>query len=123
MNTIAWSQTAPWAETRQLEQDLTISRAIVELFSDPVLGNQLRFAVARHATKSISQPRCGIQRTSILFAPILFAPKLVCAEAGPIGPVLDRIRSALRYFREMCGYFYIRSRIAGIHAARKITNV
>jgi hypothetical protein len=56
MNTIAWSQTAPWAETRQLEQDLIISRAIVELFSDPVLGNQLRFAVARHSTKSISQP-------------------------------------------------------------------
>ena len=118
MNTIAWSQTAPWAETRRLEQDLIISRAIVELFSDPVLGNQLRFAVARHATKSISQPRCGIQRTSILFA-----PKLALAEAGPIGPVLERIGSVLRYFREMCGYFYIRSSIAGIHAARKITNV
>lgn len=43
MNIIAWSQTAPWPETRQVEQDLIISRAIVELFSDPILRNQLRF--------------------------------------------------------------------------------
>lgn len=43
MNIIAWSQTAPWAETRQVEQDLIISRALVEIFSDPILRKQLRF--------------------------------------------------------------------------------
>ncbi len=28
-NIIAWSNTAPWAEQRQVEQDLIISRAVV----------------------------------------------------------------------------------------------
>lgn len=43
MNIIAWSQRAPWAEQRQIEQDLIISRALVELFSDPFLAGELRF--------------------------------------------------------------------------------
>jgi len=43
MNMIAWGNVVPWAEQRQIEQDLIISRAIVELFSDPVLREQLRF--------------------------------------------------------------------------------
>ena len=33
MNIIAWANVAPWAEQRQIEQDLLISRAIVELFA------------------------------------------------------------------------------------------
>ncbi len=32
MNITAWSKVAPWAEQRQIEQDLIISRAIVDLF-------------------------------------------------------------------------------------------
>ena len=43
MNIIAWSSEAPWAEQRQIEQDLIISRAIVELFSDEFLRSELRF--------------------------------------------------------------------------------
>jgi hypothetical protein len=43
----------------------------------------------------------------------LFAPKLALAEAGPIGPVLERIGSVLRYFREMCGYFYMQVKHRG----------
>jgi len=85
MNIIAWSQTAPWAETRQVEQDLIISRAIVELFSDPVLRNQLRF-------------RGGTALNKIHFpTPLRYSEDidLVRTEAGPIGPVLDRIRSVL----------------------------
>ena len=34
-NIVEWSQTAPWAEQRQVEQDLIISRALVEIFGDP----------------------------------------------------------------------------------------
>jgi predicted nucleotidyltransferase component of viral defense system len=85
MNIIAWSQTAPWAETRQVEQDLIISRAIVQLFSDPVLRNQLRF-------------RGGTALNKIHFpAPLRYSEDIdfVRTEAGPIGPVLDRIRSVL----------------------------
>lgn len=43
MHIIAWSKTVPWAEQRQVEQDLIISRALVELFSDPFLRDSLRF--------------------------------------------------------------------------------
>ena len=43
MNIVAWSKNAPWAEQRQIEQDLIISRALVELFNDPFLVEQLRF--------------------------------------------------------------------------------
>jgi hypothetical protein len=32
MNIIAWSNVAPWSDPRQVEQDLLISRAIVDLF-------------------------------------------------------------------------------------------
>ena len=39
----AWNRRAPWASQRQVEQDLIISRALVALFSDPVLRGQLRF--------------------------------------------------------------------------------
>jgi predicted nucleotidyltransferase component of viral defense system len=41
-NIIAWSRVAPWAEPRQVEQDLIIARAIVQLFNDPFLREELR---------------------------------------------------------------------------------
>ncbi len=37
-NITAWSLTAPWAEPRQVEQDLIISRALVEIFNHDLLG-------------------------------------------------------------------------------------
>ena len=37
MNIIAWGNVVPWAEQRQVEQDLIISRAIVDVFSDQFL--------------------------------------------------------------------------------------
>lgn len=42
-NIIAWSQTAPWPEMRQVEQDLIIARALVQLFNDAYLRGELRF--------------------------------------------------------------------------------
>jgi predicted nucleotidyltransferase component of viral defense system len=42
-NIIAWSKVAPWAEPRQVEQDLIIARALVVLFGDPFLRDELRF--------------------------------------------------------------------------------
>ena len=38
MNIIAWGNVVPWVDLRQLEQDLVISRALVELFSHPGRG-------------------------------------------------------------------------------------
>ncbi len=43
MNIIAWSSVVPWVDMRQVEQDLIISRAIVDIFSDEFLRGQLRF--------------------------------------------------------------------------------
>lgn len=43
MNIIAWGNVAPWAEQRQIEQDLIISRAVIELFSDNFLKEEQRF--------------------------------------------------------------------------------
>lgn len=42
-NIVAWSKVAPWAEPRQVEQDLIIARALVQLFNDPFLREELRF--------------------------------------------------------------------------------
>ena len=36
-----WRERAPWSEDFQVEQDLIISRALVEIFSDPVLAGVL----------------------------------------------------------------------------------
>jgi predicted nucleotidyltransferase component of viral defense system len=85
MNIIAWSGTAPWAELRQVEQDLIISRALVALFGDPALKTALRF-------------RGGTALNKLLFPePLRYSEDidLVRTEAGPIGPVLDRVRAVL----------------------------
>ncbi len=38
-----WRGQAPWVEDAQVEQDLVISRALVEIFSHPVLKGALAF--------------------------------------------------------------------------------
>lgn len=85
MNIIAWSTRAPWAETRQVEQDLIISRALVDLFADPLLATELRF-------------RGGTALHKLHFPqPLRYSEDidLVRSAAGPIGPILDRIRQTL----------------------------
>src|ERR1700682_3420030 len=42
-NVVAWSKVAPWAELRQVEQDLILARAVVQLFGDSFLQGELRF--------------------------------------------------------------------------------
>jgi predicted nucleotidyltransferase component of viral defense system len=85
MNVIAWANVVPWAEQRQIEQDLIISRAIVNIFADPFLREQLRF-------------RGGTALNKLHFpAPIRYSEDidLVRTASGPIGPILDRIRESL----------------------------
>lgn len=38
---VAWRQFAPWADDAMVEQDLVLSRAVVEIFSDANLGGGL----------------------------------------------------------------------------------
>jgi predicted nucleotidyltransferase component of viral defense system len=85
MNIIAWSQYAPWAEQRQVEQDLIISRALVELFNDPFLRTELRF-------------RGGTALNKLHFPePLRYSEDidLVRTTAGPIRPILDRVHDIL----------------------------
>ncbi|MGH9763759.1 MAG: nucleotidyl transferase AbiEii/AbiGii toxin family protein, partial [Blastocatellia bacterium] len=85
MNIVAWGNVAPWAEMRQVEQDLIISRAIVELFADPFLREQLRF-------------RGGTALNKLHFtAPLRYSEDidLVRTTAGPIKTILAAIRNLL----------------------------
>lgn len=84
-NITAWSLTAPWAEPRQVEQDLIISRALVEIFNNDFLGGELRF-------------RGGTALNKIIFPePLRYSEDidLVRTTAGPIGPILDAMRQVL----------------------------
>lgn len=85
MSITAWSRTAPWAEQRQVEQELIISRAIVELFSDKFLAAELRF-------------RGGTALNKLHFPePLRYSEDidLVRNTKGPIKPVLRRVREVL----------------------------
>lgn len=81
-----WGKVVPWTDRRQMEQDLVISRVLVELFSDPFLNEQLRF-------------RGGTALNKLHFPmPFRYSEDidLVRTVHGPIGPVLNGIRDILK---------------------------
>ena len=84
-NIVAWGAIVPWADNRQIEQDLIISRALVDIFSDDLLKSELRF-------------RGGTALNKLHFpAPLRYSEDidLVRASSGPIGPILDQLRVVL----------------------------
>lgn len=84
-NIVAWGVIAPWAEQRQIEQDLIISRALIDIFSDDMLRKELRF-------------RGGTALNKLHFPePLRYSEDidLVRTSSGPIGPILDQLRIAL----------------------------
>ena len=83
-NIVAWGNVVPWADQRQVEQDLIISRALIEIFSD-AMHDALRF-------------RGGTALNKLHFpAPLRYSEDidLVRTSAGPIGPILDQSRVVL----------------------------
>ncbi len=90
MHIIAWSRVAPWAAPRQVEQDLIISRAVVDLFNDEFLTEQLRFRGGT-ALHKLHFPR-----------PLRYSEDidLVRTTEGGIGPILDRMRRVLGWLGE-----------------------
>lgn len=93
-NIVAWSQSAPWAEQRQVEQDLIISRALVEIFNDAFLSDELRF-------------RGGTALNKLHFAqPLRYSEDidLVRTTNGAIGPILDRLRELLEPWLGPAGF-------------------
>ena len=83
---LAWSRFAPWPDTRMVEQDLLICRALVHIFSDDALREGLRF-------------RGGTALHKLHFPkPLRYSEDidLVRTVSGPIGPVVDRLRAQLQ---------------------------
>lgn len=89
MNIVAWSKTAPWPEDRQVEQDLIISRALVELFKDDYLKKELRFRGGT-ALNKLHFPRAYRYSEDI---------DLTRTTEGPVGPILDHLRAVLEPWR------------------------
>jgi hypothetical protein len=85
-NVVAWGAVVPWADQRQVEQDLIISRALVAIFEDPFLRTALRF-------------RGGTALNKLHFpAPLRYSEDidLVRTAVGPMGLVLDALRAVLQ---------------------------
>lgn len=82
-----WRQNAPWADDNDVEQDLIISRAVIELFNNPFLGERLAF-------------RGGTALHKLILAPATRYSEdidLVFLRNEKIGPVFDAIRDALTW--------------------------
>lgn len=87
---IEWSQQVPWQTNEQVEQDLVICRALVEIFSDKWLAERLAFrgGTALHKLYLQPQPRYSEDID------------LVQITAEPFGPIADRIRERLSFLGE-----------------------
>lgn len=84
---IGWSSTVPWQTNEQVEQDLIICRALVEIFSDDFLAENLAFrgGTALHKLYLHPQPRYSEDID------------LVQITSEPFGPIIDRLREKLQF--------------------------
>ena len=80
-----WRSEAPWPQGFQVEQDLVISRALVELFSNPLLHVSLAFRGGTALYKLHLKPAARYSEDI----------DLVQTKAEPAGPMMEAIRSIL----------------------------
>jgi predicted nucleotidyltransferase component of viral defense system len=83
----AWRSSAPWADARQVEQDLIICRALCDLFNAPALKGKIAF-------------RGGTAINKLLFKQALRYSEdidLVQIQPEPIGTTVDSIRDTLSW--------------------------
>ena len=80
-----WRERAPWNEDFQVEQDLIISRALVEMLSDPVLAGTLAFRGGTALYKLYLTPPARYSEDI----------DLVRIEPGPAGPLMNGLRNVL----------------------------
>lgn len=85
-----WKQQAPWTDLDKVEQDLIICRALVAIFSDEFLRENLAFrgGTALHKLYLNPAPRYSEDID------------LVQIKEGPIKPILKRIREVITFFEE-----------------------
>ncbi len=82
-----WREFAPWPENGQVEQDLVIERALVEIFSDPFLNENLAFRGGTALHKLFLKPQARYSEDI----------DLVQIKTGPIKPVLVKLRECLAF--------------------------
>ena len=82
-----WKEFAPWPENSQVEQDLVIERALVEIFSDPFLNENLAFRGGTALHKLFLKPQARYSEDI----------DLVQIKTGPIKPILVRLRECLAF--------------------------
>ena len=80
-----WRAQAPWVQDAQVEQDLVIARALVELFSHAAVAGGLAFRGGTALYKLYLTPPARYSEDI----------DLVQTAPGPIGPVMDGVREAL----------------------------
>ena len=82
-----WREFAPWPENGQVEQDLVIERALVEIFTDPFLNENLAFRGGTALHKLFLKPQARYSEDI----------DLVQIKTGPIKPILVRLRECLAF--------------------------
>jgi predicted nucleotidyltransferase component of viral defense system len=82
-----WREFAPWPENGQVEQDLVIERALIEIFSDPFLNENLAFRGGTALHKLFLKPQARYSEDI----------DLVQIKTGPIKPILVRLRECLAF--------------------------
>jgi predicted nucleotidyltransferase component of viral defense system len=80
-----WRAQAPWVQDFQVEQDLVISRAIVDIFSHPVLKEALAFRGGTALYKLYLRPPARYSEDI----------DLVQMRAEPAGPMMEALRAVL----------------------------
>lgn len=82
-----WKSVAPWPMNAQVEQDLIIARALVEIFSDDLLKTSLAFRGGTALHKLYLTPQIRYSEDI----------DLVQINSEPINPVLKRMRKCLSF--------------------------
>jgi len=82
-----WSNTSPWSDARDVEQDLIICRALVAIYSDPVLSDKLAFRGGTAIHKLYLPPQARYSEDI----------DLIQIEPEPIGETLDRLKEVLSF--------------------------
>lgn len=85
-----WQEHSPWNEFSQVEQDLVISRALVEIFSDDFLRENLAFRGGTALHKLYLNPASRYSEDI----------DLVQIKKGPIKPIMERLNEVITFFEE-----------------------
>lgn len=85
-----WQEQTPWSSFDQIEQDLIISRTLVEIFSDDFLRENLAFrgGTALHKLYLHPAPRYSEDIDLVQIKP------------GGIGPIMKRLNEVITFFEE-----------------------